>query len=80
MSLALPNRLVRSRNVQMICAASASMTAAILIHSWHRAPRPWAANEVPIAFWSWRNQTPAEPDVRAAIERPTIQHCFPKAR
>ncbi len=35
----------------------------------HRSekPRPRSAEEVPVAFWAWRNETPTQADVQAAL-------------
>jgi hypothetical protein len=63
----------------MLCAALALMTAGIVISSFHRRPRVWPAGEVPVAFWSWRNQTPSQSDVRAAIEKTPIRTLFLRA-
>ncbi len=68
MSFTLPLRLSLSRNTRVVCGAMALMAAAATIANFHRKPRPWQIHEVPIAFWAWRNQSPTEKDVRAAIE------------
>jgi hypothetical protein len=47
--------------------------------SFHRKPRVWPAAATPVAFWAWRNQTPAEADVRAAIETTKARAIFLRA-
>jgi uncharacterized protein DUF3142 len=79
MSLALPFRLRSSRNAQMLFAAFGLMAVAIMISSFHREPRPWRVDDVPIAFWCWRNQTPSPDDVRAAVERTKARTIFLRA-
>ncbi|HEX6624482.1 MAG TPA: DUF3142 domain-containing protein, partial [Pyrinomonadaceae bacterium] len=46
---------------------------------WASAPRAWAAGEVPVAFWSWRTQAPAEEDVRRASEETGARALFLRA-
>ena len=60
----------------MLCAAAGLMATAMIISSFHRRPRPWTTDEVPVAFWSWREQTPAETDVRAAVETTRARTIF----
>jgi hypothetical protein len=79
MSLTLPFRLSSSRNTRVICVAIALMAAAAAIANFHRKPRPWQIHEVPIAFWAWRNQSPTEKDVRAAIEATHARALFLRA-
>jgi hypothetical protein len=79
MSLALPFRLPSSRNAQMLYAAFGLMAVAITISSFHRPPRAWRVDDVPIAFWSWRNQTPSSDDVRIAVEKTKARTIFLRA-
>lgn len=79
MSFALPFGLPVTRKTRAICAAILLLTAAAVISRVRRLPRPWRVDEVPIAFWSWRNQTPSEPDIRAAIERTKASAIFQRA-
>jgi len=76
MSLALPFRLPSSRNAQMLFAAFGLMAVAVMISSWRRQPRPWRVADVPIAFWCWRDQTPAPDDVRTAVEKTGARTIF----
>ena len=48
-------------------------------HAFHSRPRPWRPDEVPVAFWSWRNQTPSDTDVGAAIEQTKARAIFLRA-
>src|SRR5262249_50491524 len=79
MSFALPIRLASSRNAQMLGAAFVLMTLAVFISSFHRPPRPWRVQEVPVAFWSWRSQTPSAADVHAAVEKTGTRTIFLRA-
>ena len=45
----------------------------------HRKPRPWPVDKVPIAFWAWKDQSPAQTDVRAAIEKAKARTIFLRA-
>ena len=79
MSLALPVNLPSSRNAQMLFAAFSLMAVAVMLNGFHRKPRAWRAGEVPVAFWSWRNQTPSDADVREAIEKVGARTIFLRA-
>ena len=79
MSFTLPLRLSISRNTRVVCGAIALMAAAATIANFHRKPRPWQIHEVPIAFWAWRNESPTEKDVRAAIETSHARALFLRA-
>ncbi len=68
MPFTLPFRLPLSRKTRLVCVSIALMAAAGTIANFRRKPRPWRIQEVPIAFWAWRNQSPTEQDVRAAIQ------------
>lgn len=63
----------------MLCAAFGLMAVAMVYSSFHRKPRPWPVEKIPVAFWSWRNQTPSDADVRAAIEQTRAHTIFLRA-
>ena len=42
-------------------------------------PRVWSVDEVPVAFWAWRTQSPDELDVQAAVEKTQAQVLFLRA-
>jgi len=63
----------------MLFAAFGLMAVAVMISSWRRQPRPWRVEDVPIAFWCWRNQTPAPDDVRAAVDKTKARTIFLRA-
>jgi len=79
MLFTLPFRLSSSRNKRVVCGAIALMAAAATIATVHRKPRSWQIQDVPIAFWAWRNQSPTEKDVRAAIETTRARALFLRA-
>src|SRR5436853_211923 len=72
-------RLLVSGKTRVVCVAIALMAAAVTIANFRRKPRPWQIHEVPIAFWAWRNQSPTEMDVRAAIETTHARALFLRA-
>jgi Protein of unknown function (DUF3142) len=45
---------------------------------WNR-PKVWAANEVPIAFWSWRTEAPSGSEIRNAFETTNSTTLFVRA-
>ena len=65
-------RLSRRRRLFGLLAAAAAVPAVMLVTAgWRRAhaPRVWGPGEVPVAFWSWRTEAPAQDEVeRAAAE------------
>ena len=68
-----------SQNAGVVYVSIALVAAALAISSYPRKPRAWPVAEVPIAFWAWRNQTPAAADVREAIEKTRAQAIFLRA-
>lgn len=79
MSFARSFRLPASRNAQLVCVAVMLIVASAVISSFHRRPRAWQVDKVPIAFWAWRNESPAEADVREAIENAQARTLFLRA-
>jgi hypothetical protein len=39
----------------------------------------WSPSHTPVAFWAWRNQTPAEDDVRLAVQKANAAAIFLRA-
>ncbi|MDX6383325.1 MAG: hypothetical protein QOK48_898 [Blastocatellia bacterium] len=68
-----------SRNASVVYISLALIAAAFAISSYPRKPRAWPVGEVPIAFWAWRNQTPAGTDVRQAIDQTKANTIFLRA-
>src|SRR5258705_12891254 len=79
MSFALPLRLARSRYLRFFALGLLLMAGAVVISKVHRKPRAWRVNEVPVAFWAWRNQTPDGGEVRAAIASTGARAIFLRA-
>ncbi|MEP6707038.1 MAG: DUF3142 domain-containing protein [Pyrinomonadaceae bacterium] len=79
MSFALPYRLPASRRARVATVAVLLLAAIAGIARFHPRPRPWKINDVPIAFWAWRNQAPTEKDVRAVIEMTQARTLFLRA-
>jgi hypothetical protein len=79
MSFAFPIRSLASPNVRMVCVAILLMAGAAVISRVYRKPRPWPVDKVPVAFWAWKDQSPAQTDVREAIERAKARTIFLRA-
>jgi hypothetical protein len=79
MSFAFPFRFPASPNVRMVCTAVLLMAGAAVISRVHRKPRPWPVDKVPVAFWAWKDQSPAQADVREAIEKAKARTIFLRA-
>jgi|SRR5882724_928699 len=79
MSLSRFFRLQWSLNVRLLFISIALMAVAIGISSFTRKPRPWPVSQVPVAFWVWRNQAPADADVREAINQAHARLLFLRA-
>ena len=57
-----------------------SVSLVSFVHGiFHGKPRVWAVDEVPVAFWAWRTQSPGESDIRAATEKANAQVVFLRA-
>lgn len=78
MRSALPFRLATSRTAR-VGYAVLIVTLVSLVSIFQGKPRVWAVNEVPVAFWAWRTQSPDRSDIRAAIEKAHAQVLFLRA-
>jgi hypothetical protein len=78
MTFSFPFRLP-SRNARVLCAAFLTLAAVAIIFRAHPKPRPWKVDEVPVAFWAWRNEAPSQTDVREAIETAKARTLFLRA-
>lgn len=90
MRSALPSRLkIRLATSRVARLAHGGLIVALvslvaifygIVHGiFHGKPRVWAVDEVPVAFWAWRTQSPGESDIRAAIEKAQAQVVFMRA-
>jgi hypothetical protein len=59
--------------------ASVLLTAVSLVSIFHARPRVWKADEVPVAFWAWRTQSPNKLDIQAAVEQTRAEALFVRA-
>ena len=50
-----------------------------LLHALITAPRAWAADETPVAFWAWRKQAPATVEVEQAMRQTRATLLFLRA-
>lgn len=68
----------RSRIAYVVYAAIALMSIS-LVSNFYARPRPWSVPEVPIAFWSWRTQSPEQVDVLEAVRKTRATKLFLRA-
>lgn len=59
------------------CVLAASLASAAW--SWTRGPRAWGAGEVPVAFWSWRAETPTDEELARAAGATGARALFMRA-
>jgi hypothetical protein len=79
MVVRLSRLLPTSPRLAVTCAATAVLTLASVAWSLHRKPKAWRPDEVPIAFWAWRNEAPSDADVLRAIQATKTQTLFLRA-
>jgi hypothetical protein len=75
----LPQLLRTSPRLAVTCAATAIVMLTSVAWSLHRKPKTWPPDEVPVAFWAWRNEAPSEADVRRAIQGTRARTLFLRA-
>ncbi|HET6978337.1 MAG TPA: DUF3142 domain-containing protein [Pyrinomonadaceae bacterium] len=65
----------------MACLAYASviLISVLLVSIFHAKPRVWDVNEVPIAFWAWRTESPSSSDIRTVVEKTRTEVLFLRA-
>jgi hypothetical protein len=76
---AWPQSAQGGRLFALLASFSFALFAFIHLFPSARTPRVWAAMEVPIAFWAWRNEAPAEEEVEQAARRTRAQTLFLRA-
>src|SRR6185503_21381412 len=74
----LTKRLHGSRLARVVYA-SVILTSVSLVSIFHARPRVWSVDEVPVAFWAWRTQSPDKVDIKAAVEKAHAQVLFLRA-
>lgn len=74
----LTKRLLGSRLARVVYA-SVILTSVSLVSIFHARPRVWAVDEVPVAFWAWRTQSPEKADIEAAVEKAKAHVLFLRA-
>jgi Protein of unknown function (DUF3142) len=79
MPFPLSLQLPVTRIARVVFAALGLASVSMVVSSFHKKPRVWTVAEVPIAFWAWRTQSPAEADVREAIEKTRARTIFLRA-
>lgn len=71
-------RLLTSR-IARVVYASVILTSVSLISIFHASPRVWKVDEVPVAFWAWRTQSPDQLDIQTAVEKTKAEVLFLRA-
>ena len=69
------SRLPASR-ITYVVYALIVLTSVSLVSNFNEEPRTWAADEVPVAFWSWRIQSPSQADVLETVEKTSANRLF----
>lgn len=75
-------RLGTRRTVFRLLAAAAGLTAATLASAawrWAHTPRVWKPEDVPVAFWTWRAESPAQDEVESALKETGARTLFMRA-
>lgn len=63
-------------------ALAALLIILLALFAWRahaRKPRAWAASEVPVVFWAWRNESPSAQDVENATQKTGARTLFLRA-
>lgn len=71
----------RRRAARLLLAAAllAAVSCATAAWRWSRAPRAWDPGEVSVAFWSWRDEAPAQEEVDEAAAATGARTLFLRA-
>jgi hypothetical protein len=72
----------RHKRVGLLAAGAAAVLAVVLAGAgwrWTRAPRVWRPGEVPVAFWTWRTETPSQAEVESASAETGARTLFLRA-
>lgn len=71
----------RRKWLRLLAAAAAVLAATLVTAGWRRAhaPRAWRPGEAPVAFWSWRTETPAQAEVERATAETGARVLFLRA-
>jgi Protein of unknown function (DUF3142) len=75
-------RPFRRRGLLRLLAAAAAVVVVMLANvawRWAHAPRAWKPEEVAVAFWSWRAETPAQDEVERASKETRARVLFMRA-
>lgn len=72
------SRLLTSR-ITYVVYALIVLTSVSLVSSFNAEPRTWETGEVPVAFWSWRIQSPSQADVIDTVEKTNANSLFMRA-
>jgi len=78
--LAPTANFIRSHaRLSLLIASLAIAPCAWLVWAAHSRPRAWAVREVPIAFWAWQSNAPAQADVERALHQTGARTLFMRA-
>ncbi|HEY0544942.1 MAG TPA: DUF3142 domain-containing protein [Pyrinomonadaceae bacterium] len=73
------HRRVTAKRIAAVCCLLVISAASLAWRLHERRPRVWRTEEVPVAFWSWRAQTPNESDVERAVRATQARALFVRA-
>src|SRR5688572_4474486 len=79
MAVQLPQLSRTSRKLIGLGAAAAIFSLVSVGWSIQRRPRTWLSDEVPVAFWAWRNEAPSRFDIQNAIQKARARTLFLRA-
>lgn len=67
--------------MRLLAAAGGILAATLATAAWRwaHAPRVWRPDEVSVAFWSWRAETPAQDEVERALKATRARVLFMRA-
>ena len=70
-----------SQNLSSVLQLTAPCVLLLVLAAWsiHNEPRTWTPAELPVAFWSWRTETPTQADVHNAMTKLDAQSLFLRA-
>src|SRR5688572_18939990 len=79
MAVGLPRLSRTSRKLIGLGAVVAIVSLVSVGWSIQRRPRTWLFDEVPVAFWAWRNEAPSRFDIQNAIQKAKARTLFLRA-
>jgi hypothetical protein len=72
-------RGTRRGKLALICLLGVTLLLLCAWRAWLEPPRVWAARAVPVAFWAWRDELPADANVQQAANEARARVLFLRA-